>query len=113
MCSPRFSCFGYFNEVPGVDVVDVAVNRNMFCDERMLTDTADVLSHARSLILNGVPFHEFACAGSMTVLRIRPSFTVKFCGLQTISKQIADHVVCEKLHTAVGMVDDKPFTSSQ
>jgi hypothetical protein len=38
---------------------------------------------------------------------------VKFCGLQTISKQIADHVVCEKLHTAVGMVDDKPFTSSQ
>ena len=49
----------------------------------------------------------------MTVLRLRPSFTVKFCGFETVSKQIADHVVCEKLHAAVGMVDDKPLASSQ
>ena len=40
----NFSCFGYFNEVTGVDVIDVAVNRNMLSDERMLTDTAYVLS---------------------------------------------------------------------
>jgi hypothetical protein len=45
-CSASFGCFGYFNEVPGVDVVDVAVNRNMLCDERMLTDAAYVLNHA-------------------------------------------------------------------
>ena len=44
--SASFSCFGYFNEVTGVDVIDVAVNRNMLSDERMLTDTAYVLSYA-------------------------------------------------------------------
>ena len=108
-CSAGFGCFGYFNEVPGVDVVDVAVNRNMLCDERMLTDAAYVLNHTRSLILDGVPFYELTCARSMTVLRIRPSFTVKLCGFQTISKQIADHVVREKLHATVGVVDDKPL----
>ena len=45
-CSPSFSCFGYFNEISGVDVIDVAVNRNMLSDEGMFTDTAYVLSHA-------------------------------------------------------------------
>ena len=44
--SASFSCFGYFNEVTGVDIIDVAVNRNMLSDERMLTDTAYVLSYA-------------------------------------------------------------------
>jgi hypothetical protein len=41
-----FSCFGYFNEVAGMNVVDVAVNRNVLSDERMLTDTTHVLSNA-------------------------------------------------------------------
>ena len=70
MWPASFSCFGYFNEVTGVDVIDVAVNRNMLSDERMFADTAYILNHARRLILGGVPFHELACACSMTVLRI-------------------------------------------
>jgi hypothetical protein len=39
--------FGYFNEVTGVDIIDVAVNRNMLSDERMLTDMAYVKRSSR------------------------------------------------------------------
>jgi hypothetical protein len=41
-----FGSFGYFDETAGVDVVDVTVNRNMLCDERMLTDAMYVFYHA-------------------------------------------------------------------
>jgi hypothetical protein len=41
-----FGCIGYFNEATRVNVVDVAIDRNMPCDERMFTDAAHVLNYA-------------------------------------------------------------------
>ena len=45
-CSPRLGCFRYLDEVAGVDIIDVTVNRNVLCDEWMLTDTPHVLDDA-------------------------------------------------------------------
>ena len=44
--SPGFGCFRYFDELAGVDVIDVTVNGNILCDEGMLTNTAYVLNDA-------------------------------------------------------------------
>src|ERR1700745_3354904 len=60
-----------------------------------------------------MPFHVLAGACSMTVLRVRPSLTVELRSLQIIGEQIPDHVICEKLHPAVCMMDDEPFARSK
>ena len=49
----------------------------------------------------------------MAVLWIRRSLSVEMCGLQIVIKQIANHVIREQLHTAIGMMDDKPLASSE
>ena len=42
--SPSFGCFRYFDEIAGVDVIDVTVNRYAFCNEWMLANTPHVLN---------------------------------------------------------------------
>ena len=49
----------------------------------------------------------------MAVFSIRPNFPVEMCGLQIVSKQIAYHVIREKLHSAIGVMNYKPLARSQ
>jgi hypothetical protein len=65
------------------------------------------------LVFDGVPFNELAGARAVTVLGVRPSLPVEFCGFETVSEQVSDDVVGEKLHAAIGMVDDKPLARTQ
>ena len=58
--STGFSRFLYFDETAGVNVIDVAVNRNMLYDQRMLANTTHVMKDARRLIPNSMPFYKFA-----------------------------------------------------
>ena len=39
-------CLLYFDEVAGMDVIDVPINRDVLWDERMFTDAAHVLNDA-------------------------------------------------------------------
>ena len=66
----RCRCFLYFDEIAGMDVVDVAVNRDVLRDEGMFTDAAHVLNDAGGLIFNRVPFHKLPCIRSMAMLWI-------------------------------------------
>ena len=65
--SASFDCLRDFIELTGVDVVDVAVNRNVLGDQRMLSDPPYVLNNARGLVFYRVPFHEMAHARAMPV----------------------------------------------
>ena len=58
--STGFGRFLYFNKTAGMNVIDIAVNRNIFYDQRMLANTAHVMKDARRLIPNSVPFYKFA-----------------------------------------------------
>ena len=49
----------------------------------------------------------------MTVFWIRPSVTVQSGRFQIVIKQISHHIIGEKLHTAIGVMDDKPLASSE
>ena len=44
--STGFGRFRYFDKVPRADVIDIAVNRNVLCDERMFANTPNVLNDA-------------------------------------------------------------------
>jgi len=58
--STGFSRFFYFDKIARMNVIDIAVNRNMLCDQRMLANTTHVMNDARRLIRNSVPFYKFA-----------------------------------------------------
>ena len=79
----------------------------------MFANAAHVMQHARRLIRYGMPFYKLASARAMTVLRIRPSFTVEFGRFQIVIKQVSDHIIREKLHAAIGVMDYKPLASSE
>jgi hypothetical protein len=52
----------YFDETAGMNVIDVAVDRNMLYHQRMLANTAHVMNDTRRLIPNSMPFYKFARA---------------------------------------------------
>jgi hypothetical protein len=60
-----------------------------------------------------MPFYELTSARTMTVLWIRPSFTFEMRRFQVVTQQITDHIIREKLHPAIGVMDYEPLTSSE
>jgi hypothetical protein len=58
--STSFGRFLYFNKTAGMNVIDVAVNRNMLYHQRMLANTTHVMKDARRLVPDSVPFYKFA-----------------------------------------------------
>ena len=60
-----------------------------------------------------MPFYESARTGSFTVFRIGPQLAVEMGRFQTVIEQIAHDAVSKKLHPAIGVMDNKPFASSE
>jgi len=54
-------------------------------------------------LLDRVPFYELARIGSMPVVWIRPGFAIETHCLQIVGKQITDHIIGEKDHTALAV----------
>ena len=55
-----------FDELAGTDVVEIAVDRDGFWDERVILDTADIVEDRLLLILDGQPVDILAFAGAGT-----------------------------------------------
>jgi len=62
--------FLYFDELACFDVVDVAIDRDGFRDERMVADSFDVVDNGLLLIRDGKDFDELRRAVAWTLTNI-------------------------------------------
>ena len=102
-----------FDQVAGVNIIKIPINRYLARNERVLANAAHVIDHARLLVCDGVPFYETSRSRSFTMLRIGPSLAVKLRCFQIVVEQFSHDAVGEKLHPAIGVMDHKPFPGAQ
>jgi hypothetical protein len=60
-----------------------------------------------------MPFDEVAGRVTPVVVRVRPGLAVEARGRQIVLEQIGDHLVGEKLHAAIRVMNDKPFLRAE
>jgi hypothetical protein len=79
----------------------------------MLANATHVLGDAVRLVLDRMPFDEVTGGVTPVVVRVRPCLAVKARGRKIVLEQISDHLVGEKLHAAIRVMNDKPFLRAE
>ena len=100
-------------QAPCLYIVYEAENRDVLGNEGMLADPPHVFDDAALEISDRQPANEMTAGGSPTMLWIGPCLSIEGGGLEIIFEKIAHHTVTEKLHSAVGVVDNKPLARTQ
>ena len=112
-CTPRplasLRSVGDLIETASLYVIDVAVNRNTIGNQRMPADTLHIIKNAFFLRADGMPFYEMTCRAAAAMLRIGPLLAVKGSRGKTVVQQVRDHRVGKQLHSAICVMDDKPW----
>src|SRR5258708_36046504 len=70
-CSARRARLGDLVELAGLDVIDEAVNRDVFRHQGMTANSLDILGDAFGVVIEGVPVDVVTGDGAAAVLRIR------------------------------------------
>jgi hypothetical protein len=94
-------------------IVDKAVDRNMLGNERMIANPSNILCYAFRIVLKCMPMDVMTGYGAAAMLRVGPCLSVELGGLQIILEQVSDDFACKKLHTAIAVVNDKPFLRAE
>src|SRR5437868_5892189 len=105
--------FGHFDELAGVDVVDVAVYGDGLRNERTGADTGHVCDDGLGLVFDGEPFDELCGGAAWAFADVLESFGGEGGGFQAVCEEAAHDVVGEEEHAAVGVVDDEEFFSAK
>src|SRR5580704_7639722 len=79
----------------------------------MRSNTFDVVNDSLALISNRQPLDVLAGTGSGTAADVTKSTWSQFGGLQTRSQQPAHDFIREKLHPAIGVMDNEEFPRPQ
>src|SRR6185437_9380347 len=66
-----------FVQATALDIIDIAVDRDVAGNERMRPDPAHVLHDARLLVLDRVPLDEMAGRVAAAMMRVRPCLAVE------------------------------------
>ncbi len=102
-----------FEEFSGAHIVEEAVDRNGFGDERMITDAGDVIDHGLLLVADREPLDVFTGAGARALANILETLRGERRGFEARGKQIANGVAGEEFHAAIGVVNDEEFASAK
>src|ERR1700685_175993 len=94
-------------------VIHESVNWNRLRNEWMSPNTFDVVNDSLALIPNRQPLDEFAGTRPWPMAHVAESIRRQFGRLQTRSQQFAHDVTREKLHPAIGVMNDKEFPRPQ
>jgi zinc-binding alcohol dehydrogenase family protein len=103
----------HFEKPTGANVVDIAVDRNAAGHERVGADAPDVFDDAALKIGKGEPLNVPTVNRARSDADIAPAIIVQFGGFETLAQEMADDLVGKKLHAAIRVVNDEPFTGSQ
>src|SRR5512143_3670203 len=98
-----------FVEPARLDIVDVAVDRNLTRHEGVSTDALHVRTHALRLVPDREPVDDLAFRRSRPGPGIAPAVLVQGGGLKAAAQQLPHDLIGEGLHAAIGMVDHEPF----
>src|SRR6266851_1034986 len=102
-----------FEEFSGADIVEEAVDRNGFGDERMVADAGDVVEDGLLLIADGEPLDVFTGAGAGAFADVLEALRGERRGFEARGEQVAHDVVGEEFHAAIGVVDDEEFAGAE
>ena len=102
-----------FEEFSGAHIVEEAVDRNGFGDERVIADAGDVVEDSLFLVADGEPLDVFTGAGAWAFADVLKTLGSESGGFQAGGQQIAHDIVGEKFHTAIGVVNDEEFAGAE
>src|SRR5262245_21950047 len=60
-----------------------------------------------------MPFDELAIDRARALADVAPAGFAKLCSVEAFRQQIAHHLVGERLHAAIGVMDDEPFAGAE
>ena len=104
---------GHLDEPAGLDVVDVAVDRDAGRHQRVVADPLDVLGDAGGVVRDRQEVDVVARVGAGPLADVGEAVGAELGGLQAARQQAPDHVVGEELHAAVGVVDHEPLRRAE
>ena len=82
-------------------------------DERMIADAGDVVEDGLLLVADGEPLDVFASAGAGAFADVLETLGSERSGFEASGEEATHDVIGEKLHTAIGVVNDKEFASAK
>src|SRR5262249_27858541 len=101
------------HQAAALHVVNVTVDRDILRHQRMIADARNVLNHASGEVADRVPFDELAVDRARALADVAPTGFAELCGVEAFRQQIAHHLVGERLHAAIGVMDDEPFAGAE
>ena len=105
--------FRNFHEFSRFHVVDIAVYRNVIGNQRVVSDTHDILDDALRIVGECQPIDVVTFRRPRPVARVAPPTLVQGRGLQAARQEIAHVVVCEQQHSTIRVVNHKPFAGAE
>ena len=75
----------------------------------MFSDALDVIHDCLLLIGDGEPVDGITGARAGPLANVLEAFGCECSGFQAVCEQTAHHIIGEKFHAAIGVMDDKKF----
>ncbi|EAU65160.1 hypothetical protein STIAU_4203 [Stigmatella aurantiaca DW4/3-1] len=104
---------GNLDQTARLDVVDESVDGDALGHQGAGADALHVHHHALREILDREPVHELALGRAGTSADVLPLALVEHRRLEAALEQLAEGLLREELHAAVGMVDDEELLGAQ
>ena len=110
---PTAVASAHLEQAASPDVVQEAVDRDARPGRADAADPADVIDDAAGLVLDRQPVDIGGLGGTRAAADVVEAVRSEGRGLEAVGEQVADHLVGEELHAAVGVMDDEPLGGAE